>query len=111
MDPCILKIDSHRVISSTPRPVKQREKSRDSSVGIVTRIRVEHWKNRGSIPSMARYFSLIRNFHWFWGLNSLQFYGQRRLFCQDKNGRGAKLTTPSSADVKNKWRYTSILNI
>jgi hypothetical protein len=37
--------------------------------------------------------------------------GNGRLFRQDKNGRGAKLTTPSSADIKNNWRYTSTLKI
>jgi hypothetical protein len=54
MDPYILQIDTQRLVSSTPRPGKQWENSRDSSVGIVIKIRVENWKNRASIPGMAR---------------------------------------------------------
>lgn len=79
--------------------------SRDSSVGNVTRLRVDQPVNRGSIRNRATvlFVSILQYF----GQSTLLLNGHKIIFSWEQSGRGVKLTNHlHRADVKNRWSYT-----
>ena len=78
-------------------------KSRDSSVDIVTRPRAKQPMNRGWIPGTSRASRL--------SLEHTQYFlqqGRKRLSLRVKKpGREAENSLPSSTKVKNEWSHAS----
>jgi hypothetical protein len=79
-------------------------RSRDSSVGLVTRIRVG--LAGVQIPAEARYIPVLQNVQTLWGPSSLLFNGHRSSFAWIKRvDRDVDHSPPSNSLVKNEWRY------
>jgi hypothetical protein len=83
------------------------KRSRDSVDGIVTRLRAGwSWVR---IPAILRHFSSPKRPGWLWGAPSPTFSGYQGPFPGIKRlGREFDLSLPSTAQVKNEWRYRSI---
>jgi hypothetical protein len=59
------------------------------------------------VPVGARFFSSQCRPNLFWGPSSHLSNGYRGLFPKWVSGQGVRLTTPTGAQVKNTWIYTS----
>jgi hypothetical protein len=79
--------------------VVRNERSRTSSVSIVTRIRSGRLVNRGSILGRKKFFHIIQS-----GCGISQASSQR---VPHNLSRGSGSPLQSSTEVKNAWSYTS----
>jgi hypothetical protein len=79
--------------------------SRDSIVGVKTGYELDDRGVGIPVPIGSRIFSSPHRPDRLWGLLNLLANGYRRLFPRGQNGRGVKLTTPTSAEVKKMWIY------
>jgi hypothetical protein len=78
------------------------------SVGTATRPRCERSGVQGSSSSGGKRFSSPKRKDRLWGPQSLLFNGQRGSFSGvNRPGRGVNQASPSSAQHKNDWSYTS----